>query len=99
MLSQTCFLADSTTSNPKPLENPWMYVYTATGIVGFVVIVIVVSVISMQGLGLDNNLVNILPDDVDPTTAPWTTDTGNKVLFLVYMYWTIPTQETNSHCC
>ncbi|XP_062301449.1 B- and T-lymphocyte attenuator-like [Scomber scombrus] len=33
----------------KPLGDQWMYVYSAAGIVGFVVIVTIISVISMRG--------------------------------------------------
>ncbi|XP_018546134.1 B- and T-lymphocyte attenuator isoform X7 [Lates calcarifer] len=39
----------STTSSPEPRENLLMYVYCASGILAFVMIVIVISVISMQG--------------------------------------------------
>ncbi|XP_070711757.1 B- and T-lymphocyte attenuator-like [Pempheris klunzingeri] len=40
---------NSPTMAPEPTENVWMYVYTAAGIVAFVVIVIIISVASMQG--------------------------------------------------
>ncbi|XP_038576254.1 B- and T-lymphocyte attenuator-like [Micropterus salmoides] len=37
------------TADSDPTENLWMYVYTATGIVAFVIIVIIISVASMRG--------------------------------------------------
>ncbi|KAK5847790.1 hypothetical protein PBY51_016892 [Eleginops maclovinus] len=35
--------------NPEPEVNLWMYVYCAAGIVPFVIIVIIISVVSMRG--------------------------------------------------
>lgn len=32
-----------------PKDSLWMYIYTAAGIVAFVIIVIIISVASMQG--------------------------------------------------
>lgn len=43
------FLTDVPTADSDPTENLWMYVYTATGIVAFVIIVIIISVASMRG--------------------------------------------------
>ncbi|XP_044043052.1 B- and T-lymphocyte attenuator-like isoform X5 [Siniperca chuatsi] len=40
---------NSTDSGPTSPENLWMYIYTAAGIVAFVIIVIIISVASMQG--------------------------------------------------
>ncbi|KAM6892790.1 B- and T-lymphocyte attenuator isoform 2-T2 [Lycodopsis pacificus] len=37
------------TSDQKPSEDPWLYMYFAAGIVAFVIIVIIISVVSMRG--------------------------------------------------
>lgn len=47
----TCFVAGGPTEQPPPndLVSIWTYVYAAAGIVTLVVVVIIISVISMQG--------------------------------------------------
>ncbi|XP_039998446.1 B- and T-lymphocyte attenuator-like isoform X2 [Xiphias gladius] len=40
---------DATTSNPETPQNLWIYVYSAAGIVAFVIMVIVTSVMSVRG--------------------------------------------------
>lgn len=43
------YRTDSTTSDPQPSDNPWLYIYTAVGIVAFVVMVLVITVAAMLG--------------------------------------------------
>ncbi|KAM7375385.1 hypothetical protein PAMA_014471 [Pampus argenteus] len=48
-LSTTTYTNETNTLNSTVVEDGWMYVYSAAGIVGFVITVIVISVISMRG--------------------------------------------------